>query len=76
MGKRVFEVITHYCKDDHEFFGDYSSMNIVEGEVEVVSYSDDYHDKSSDRVIGFFHALDYLGIDYERVDIEVADADY
>lgn len=51
---------------------DESQMALVEvlgnGEYEIIMSGDWYHDKISEKIEGFFKALDYFNVQYNRID--------
>lgn len=74
---REFKVVYHYSVNDPECYGDYFEVYIMEGNEIIGIYGDYYHDKGSEKVIGFFDGLTFSGIEYEIIqDENIADLDY
>lgn len=70
------EVVTHYYEEDEKCYGDYASIDLlVNGEL-VTEFADYYHEKGLDKIKGFFLALDYIGIPYNKTYKNVNDAKY
>lgn len=72
---RKFTVTRIYGKNDLKFSYDALSVDLTDDTGEVILTGDWYHDKIDDKIDGFFVAVDYLGIKYERVDEDVNDPD-
>ena len=70
------KVIWHYQKDDVEFMGDYSAIDVYFDDDLVMEWGDGYHDNSSDRLKGVFECLDALGIQYTKGRKDVADSEW
>lgn len=58
-------VITHYCKDDPEFMGDYTSITVKKGDVVLAAFGDAYHDEGQAKLDGFIRGLRLAGWDVE-----------
>lgn len=75
--KLEVNIITHYFKDDEEFSGDYSSIDILINNKKVISYGDAYHDSGDERVKGFLDAFEYIyGNKISVTRKNVADSEY
>lgn len=51
--------ITQYCKDDPEFFGDYTAITLKLGRKVIASFGDGYHDRGYEKSEGFLMGLRY-----------------
>lgn len=74
-------ILKHYQKDDKEFSGDYSSIEILFDNKITVIYGDFYHDKGQERseafIEGFLKAVDLIGADRPRIEHKkIADSEY
>ena len=57
---KTIEIIIHYCKDDPEYCGDYSSMELlIDGDI-IAEYADAYHDHSQDKISGWIDCLQWV----------------
>ena len=61
------EIKYHYSKDDEDCSGDYYNAEIYFDGVEVLSLTDDYHDKTTHQFEGFLEACRYFfGKDFPK----------
>ena len=77
----MIEIITHYCKDEPDCDGDYTSVEVRSAGKEVASFGDYYHDKgdiaASAFVLGWNAARKAVGLPKERVKrTSIADEEY
>ena len=72
-------IITHYQKDDPEFDSDYTEMEILDSQGNVLEqYGDSYHDRSKSQVHGFITAVMWLkGPENVKLTyVNIADTEY
>lgn len=72
---RKFTIIKTYPADDVEFVEDALNVELTDENRNVILSGDWYHDSIDDKVDGFFVALDYLGVEYEREVVRVNELD-
>lgn len=77
------EIRIHYQKEDKEFLGDYSSVEVFENDGDyklIASFGDAYHDHGEEKaeffVLGILWALKPIYGNIEVVYSQVADSDY
>lgn len=67
LEKLRFLVRSTYAHDDKTFSGDAYNVELIDLDTdEVVTCGDYYHHKIYDKIEGFFEALDYLNVPYEK----------
>lgn len=60
MKTMKFKIVTHYCVDDVEFDGDYTGIELFDGDGNLIEeYGDWYHDKGQVIVEGFLEGVSY-----------------
>ena len=72
-------IITHYQKDDPECECDYTEMEILDSQGNVLEqYGDSYHDRSKSQVHGFITAVMWLkGPENVKLTyVNIADTEY
>lgn len=72
---RKFTIIKTYPADDVEFVEDALNVELTDENHNVILSGDWYHDSIDDKIDGFFVALDYLGVEYEREVVRVNELD-
>jgi len=70
------KVVTHYQKDDVEFYGDYGSIEVFIDDEKKLEFGDGYHDNGQEKVEGGLEFLDVLGIQYTLVKENIADEEW
>lgn len=64
----TFTVETVYYKDDVDHSSDPLSVFLLDENGETIFCGDFYHDKIDEMISGFFKCLDYLKIEYVKID--------
>jgi len=63
-------VVRMYQEGDDQFIYDAINEAIVDEAGMMIMNGDWYHDEISAKIEGFFEALNYLGVEYEKIEVK------
>ena len=74
----VITKVTHYEREDTDFGGDYSDIELLDESGNIIAeFGDSYHDKGQEKAEGFIKGVEWLaGKKVELIILNIADREY